>query len=126
MKAWDYARTIFQSEKLRIAYIKAEIGTGKHSCLCFEDHVWLCTMYVCGLCIICMHYMNITYEPAGRDYRELQIFLYILRERLLAVGPRPFPGFAKNMLCPSPNWCPQPPPKPPQNLLRIDVPSIPK
>ena len=28
MKAWDYARTIFESEKLRIAYIKAEIGTG--------------------------------------------------------------------------------------------------
>ena len=31
MKAWDYARTIFESEKLRIAYIKAEIGTGKHT-----------------------------------------------------------------------------------------------
>ena len=30
MKAWDYARTIFQSEKLRIAYIKAEKDTGKH------------------------------------------------------------------------------------------------
>ena len=29
LKAWDYARTIFESEKLRIAYIKAEIGTGK-------------------------------------------------------------------------------------------------
>ena len=24
LKAWDYARTIFRSEKLRIAYIKAE------------------------------------------------------------------------------------------------------
>ena len=30
LKAWDYARTIFQSEKLRIAYIKAEKDTGKH------------------------------------------------------------------------------------------------
>ena len=30
LKAWDYAQTIFQSEKLRIAYIKPEIGTGKH------------------------------------------------------------------------------------------------
>ena len=29
LKAWDYARMIFESEKLRIAYIKAEIGTGK-------------------------------------------------------------------------------------------------
>ena len=29
LKAWDYARTIFESEKLRIAYIKAEIGTSK-------------------------------------------------------------------------------------------------
>ena len=29
LKAWDYARAIFESEKLRIAYIKAEIGTGK-------------------------------------------------------------------------------------------------
>ena len=32
LKAWalDYARTTFQSEKLRIAYIKAEKDTGKH------------------------------------------------------------------------------------------------
>ena len=37
LKAWDYARTIFRSEKLRIAYIKPEIGTGKHIFLCFED-----------------------------------------------------------------------------------------
>ena len=29
MKAWDYARTIFESEKLRIAYIKAEKDTRK-------------------------------------------------------------------------------------------------
>ena len=29
-KAWDYVRTIFQSEKLRIAYIKAEKDTRKH------------------------------------------------------------------------------------------------
>ena len=29
LKAWDYARTIFESEKLRIAYIKAEISTSK-------------------------------------------------------------------------------------------------
>ena len=28
MKAWDYARTIFESEKLRIAYIKAPGGGG--------------------------------------------------------------------------------------------------
>ena len=31
LKAWDYAQTIFRSEKLRIAYIKAEIGTRKHN-----------------------------------------------------------------------------------------------
>ena len=34
LKAWDYARTIFESEELRIAYIKAEIGTGKHIFRC--------------------------------------------------------------------------------------------
>ena len=37
LKAWDYARTIFRSEKLRIAYIKPEIGTGKYHSWCFED-----------------------------------------------------------------------------------------
>ena len=30
LKAWDYARTIFQSEKLQISYIKAEKDTRKH------------------------------------------------------------------------------------------------
>ena len=30
LKAWDYARTIFESEKLRISYIKAEKDTTKH------------------------------------------------------------------------------------------------
>ena len=34
---WDYAETLFRSEKLRIAYIKPEIGTGKHHFWCFED-----------------------------------------------------------------------------------------
>ena len=36
MKAWDYARTIFQSEKLRIAYIKAEKDSRKHIFSHFE------------------------------------------------------------------------------------------
>ena len=36
MKAWDYARTIFQSEKLRIVYIKAEKDTRKHIFWYFE------------------------------------------------------------------------------------------
>ena len=36
LKAWDYARTIFQSEKLRIAYIKAEKDTRKHNFRYFE------------------------------------------------------------------------------------------
>ena len=36
LKAWDYARTIFRSEKLRIAYIKAEKDTKKHICWYFE------------------------------------------------------------------------------------------
>ena len=30
LKAWDYAQTIFRSEKLQIAYPKAEIGTTKY------------------------------------------------------------------------------------------------
>ena len=36
LKAWDYARTIFQSEKLRIAYIKAEVGIGELFFLMFR------------------------------------------------------------------------------------------
>ena len=36
MKAWGYARTIFRSEKLRIAYIKAEKDTRKYICWYFE------------------------------------------------------------------------------------------
>ena len=30
LKAWDYAQTIFRSEKLQISYIKAEKYTRKH------------------------------------------------------------------------------------------------
>ena len=29
LKAWDYAQTIFRTEKLQIAYPKAEIDTNK-------------------------------------------------------------------------------------------------
>ena len=36
MKAWDYAQTIFYSEKLQIAYIKAEKDTRKHIFWYFE------------------------------------------------------------------------------------------
>ena len=36
MKAWDYARTIFLSEKPRNSYIKAEKDTRKHICWYFE------------------------------------------------------------------------------------------
>ena len=77
LKAWDYAQTIFRSEKLQIAYIKAEIGTRTHRFWCFEDdcmvmhtvcmlsvhHVyvsWLCILamyhgYVSWLCIMAMY-----------------------------------------------------------------------
>ena len=37
LKAWDYAQTIFYSEKLQIAYIKAEKDTRKHIFWYFED-----------------------------------------------------------------------------------------
>ena len=36
LKAWDYVRTIFNSEKLQIAYIKAEKDTMKHIFWYFE------------------------------------------------------------------------------------------
>ena len=36
LKAWDYARTIFESEKLRISYIKAEKDTTEHIFWHFE------------------------------------------------------------------------------------------
>ena len=36
LKALDYVRTIFQSEKLRISYIKAEKETRKHIFWYFE------------------------------------------------------------------------------------------
>ena len=70
LKAWDYARTIFQSEKLRIAYIKAEIGTGKHSFCCFEDDCMvvhtLCMLsmyhgYGSWLCIMAMNHGNVSW-----------------------------------------------------------------
>ena len=41
---------IVQIEKLRIAYIKAEIGTGKHIYWCFEDDCMVMRT-VCCLCI---------------------------------------------------------------------------
>ena len=63
LKAWDYARTNVWSEKIRIPYIKAEIGTGKHTCWCFEDGCvsWLCIMvlyhgYVSWLCIMVLYH----------------------------------------------------------------------
>ena len=76
LKAWDYAQTIFRSEKLRIAYInvKAEIGPGKHLFLmfrvdCMVMHTvfmlsmyhgyvsWrsIMTIYVSWLCIMAMY-----------------------------------------------------------------------
>ena len=36
LKAWDYAQTIYYSEKLQIAYIKVEKDTRKHICSYFE------------------------------------------------------------------------------------------
>ena len=32
LKAWDYAQTIYYSEKLQMSYIKAEKDTRKHIC----------------------------------------------------------------------------------------------
>lgn len=58
VKAWDYAQRTFRSEKLLIAYIKAEIGTGKHRFWCFEDdcmvmlNVFICSIYILYVCII--------------------------------------------------------------------------
>ena len=65
LKAWGYARTIFQSEKLRIAYIKAEIRTGKHNFGYFEDDcmsvhtLFMLSMYhdyVLWLCIMAVYH----------------------------------------------------------------------
>ena len=38
LKAWDYAQTIFYSEKLQIAYIKADKDTRKHIFLYFGGY----------------------------------------------------------------------------------------
>ena len=59
LEAWDYAWTIFRSEQLRIAYIKAETCTGKHIC-------WLCLMamchgYVSWLCIMAMYHGHVSW-----------------------------------------------------------------
>ena len=56
LMAWDHAQTIFRSEKLQIAYIKAEIGTGKHNFDISKMIVWLCTLYLCCLCIMTMYH----------------------------------------------------------------------
>ena len=56
LKAWDYARTLFRSEKLQIAYIKAETCTRKHIDEYHGYVSWPCIMamyhgYVSRLCI---------------------------------------------------------------------------
>ena len=65
LKAWDYARTTFQSEKLRIAYVEPETCTRKHICGCFEDDCMvsmyhgIMAMYldhVSRLCITAMYH----------------------------------------------------------------------
>ena len=45
MKAWDYARTIFESGKLRNSYIKAEKDTTKTYFLIFRNGVNLCRLW---------------------------------------------------------------------------------
>ena len=88
MKALDYARTICQSEKLRIAYIKAEIGTGKH-----HFWSWLCIMamyhgYVSWLCILAMYHGYVSWLCIMAMYHgyvsrlcimAMYIILFILR-----------------------------------------------
>ena len=51
LKAWDYARTFFRSEKLQIPCTKSDTGT---TIIFFEYFGWgimyvccVCTMYVC-------------------------------------------------------------------------------
>ena len=70
LKAWDYARTIFQSEKLRIAYIKPETCTRKHDFWCFEDDCMVSMYhgimamyhgYVSWLCILAMYHGYVFY-----------------------------------------------------------------
>ena len=47
LNAWDNAQTTFRSEKLQIAYLKAEIDTGKYVFfVSFEDHCMF--MYASG------------------------------------------------------------------------------
>ena len=90
LKAWDYAQTFFRSEELRLAYIKAEIGTRKHSFWWFEDDcmvmhtcmhavyvAWLCVMpmyhgYVSRLCITAMYHGYVSWLCL------LYIYIYLL------------------------------------------------
>ena len=58
MKAWGYAITLFQSEKLQISCIKSDTCTKNYK------YVWITCMYymyVLHVCITCMYYMYVLY-----------------------------------------------------------------
>ena len=86
MKAWDYAKTFFRSEKLHISYPKADTGTKINIFWIFLHimHVHApCTyaVYVFYASILCMYSMHVFYTghlvdpqgPFGRMFRKLRI-----------------------------------------------------
>ena len=99
MKAWDYAKTFFRSEKLHISYPKADTGTKinifwiflhimhVHAPCMYAEYVFyasiLCmfSIHVFYPCILSMYSMHVFYTghlvdpqgPFGRMFRKLRI-----------------------------------------------------
>ena len=69
LKAWDYARTLFQSEKLQISCTKSDTGTKKYKYVCIlcmnymyllhVIHTCMYCMYLLHVCIACIYYMYV-------------------------------------------------------------------
>ena len=64
LKAWDYAKTFFRSEKLHISYPKADTGT-KITIFRIFLHIMhvhapcMCAVYVLYASILCMYSMHV-------------------------------------------------------------------
>ena len=61
-RAWDYAGTIFQSEKLHISCLETDLGTDKYIfciCLCMLCDYSICVFYVFDPCTLCIYSMHV-------------------------------------------------------------------
>ena len=98
LKAWDYAQTIFRSETLRIAFIKAEVGTRKHVFDVSNCNHTACMLpmyhgYVSWLCIMPMYHGYVSWLRILAMYHGYVSRLCILSQKVVPQGP-----FGQNIL----------------------------